>query len=51
MLQWPNGLTIDYKHERIYWCDAFNDRIESVNLNGGDHWVRIADPLGGATTG
>ena len=42
MLQWPNGLTIDYHHERIYWCDAFNDRIESVNLDGGDHKVSVA---------
>ncbi len=43
LLQWPNGLSIDYSGDgrgRIYWCDAFNDRIESVDLNGENRQVR-----------
>ena len=29
----PNGLTLDYEKEVLYWCDARKDRIESINLN------------------
>ena len=28
----PNGLTIDYENEILFWCDARLDRIESFNL-------------------
>ena len=28
----PNGVTIDYEHQVMYWCDAGLDRIESINL-------------------
>ncbi|KAK3083345.1 hypothetical protein FSP39_020255 [Pinctada imbricata] len=33
-LGWPNGLSIDYDEDMIYWADALKDRIERVNLNG-----------------
>nr|XP_018901907.1 PREDICTED: prolow-density lipoprotein receptor-related protein 1 [Bemisia tabaci] len=33
-LQWPNGLTIDYQTTRLYWCDAYLDKIEHINLDG-----------------
>ncbi|XP_059178824.1 low-density lipoprotein receptor-related protein 2-like isoform X2 [Physella acuta] len=33
-LGWPNGLTIDYEEEKIYWADAHRDRIERANLDG-----------------
>ncbi|PIK56419.1 putative low-density lipoprotein receptor-related protein 4 isoform X3 [Apostichopus japonicus] len=33
-VHWPNGLTIDYEEERIYWTDANTGRIESANFNG-----------------
>ena len=33
-LVWPNGLTIDYVEQRIYWADAFLDRIEYSNVDG-----------------
>ena len=26
-LYWPNGLTIDLHGNRLYWADAFLDRI------------------------
>ena len=35
-LIWPNGLTIDYILDRLYWVDARRDVIESVDLNGND---------------
>ena len=31
-LQWPNGLSIDYTANRLYWCDAYVDRIESIDI-------------------
>lgn len=33
-LTWPNGLTIDYEEQRIYWADAFLDKIEYSFVNG-----------------
>jgi hypothetical protein len=35
-LNFVNGLTIDYKNERIYWVDAAFDKIESSTLEGDD---------------
>ena len=31
---WPNGITIDYTLNRIWWTDARQDTIESADLNG-----------------
>lgn len=31
---WPNGITIDYIAERVYWVDASRDYIASCDLNG-----------------
>ncbi|CAG2068168.1 unnamed protein product, partial [Timema podura] len=33
-LQWPNGLSIDYPSKKLYWCDAYLDKIERINLDG-----------------
>lgn len=33
-LVWPNGLTIDYPAQRIYWVDANLDKIEYSNIDG-----------------
>ncbi|GFR69842.1 low-density lipoprotein receptor-related protein 2-like, partial [Elysia marginata] len=33
-LGWPNGLTVDFEEERIYWADAQKDRIERAALDG-----------------
>ena len=33
-LGWPNGLTIDYSTDRLYWADAREDVIERINLDG-----------------
>ncbi|XP_042220954.1 prolow-density lipoprotein receptor-related protein 1-like isoform X2 [Homarus americanus] len=33
-LQWPNGLTIDFKKRHLYWCDGFYNKIERIGLDG-----------------
>ena len=33
-LVWPDGLTIDYTTQILYWADASLDKIESSNVDG-----------------
>lgn len=33
-VEWPNGISIDYIAERIYWVDARQDYIASSDLHG-----------------
>uniref|UniRef100_A0A1B6E2K9 EGF-like domain-containing protein n=1 Tax=Clastoptera arizonana TaxID=38151 RepID=A0A1B6E2K9_9HEMI len=35
-LDWPNGITIDYGNDRLYWVDAKQLVIESIKLDGSD---------------
>ncbi|KAF7998627.1 hypothetical protein HCN44_011035 [Aphidius gifuensis] len=35
-ITWPNGLTIDYPTEKIYWTDAKHPAILSAKLDGTD---------------
>uniref|UniRef100_A0A8C7GPZ6 Low-density lipoprotein receptor-related protein 2 n=1 Tax=Oncorhynchus kisutch TaxID=8019 RepID=A0A8C7GPZ6_ONCKI len=35
-LGWPNGLTIDYMNDRLYWADALLDQIGHVGIDGYD---------------
>jgi low-density lipoprotein receptor-related protein 1 (alpha-2-macroglobulin receptor) len=30
---WPNGLSIDEEEKRIYWCDSYLQKIESMSLS------------------
>lgn len=41
---WPNTLVIDQYANRLYWADAFLDKIESCDLNGKHRRTVIADP-------
>uniref|UniRef100_A0A182QTE4 Sortilin-related receptor n=1 Tax=Anopheles farauti TaxID=69004 RepID=A0A182QTE4_9DIPT len=42
---WPNGVTIDYMAERLYWVDASKDYIASSDLDGKNfHKVLQQDP-------
>lgn len=34
IVQWPNGISVDYIAERIYWVDARGDYIASSDLDG-----------------
>ncbi|ERL95566.1 sortilin-related receptor [Dendroctonus ponderosae] len=34
-VEWPNGITVDYVSNRIYWVDARKDYIGSSDLQGG----------------
>lgn len=38
---WPNGLTIDYQEDRIWWVDARLGTVESVLLNGQDRKITM----------
>ena len=33
-LIWPNGITIDYDHQILYWIDAGLDTLEYSNVDG-----------------
>lgn len=33
-LGWPNGLSIDFDENRLYWCDALLDHVQHSNLDG-----------------
>lgn len=41
-LIWPNGLTIDYAAQRIYWADANLDKIEYSNVDGGGRFTLLS---------
>uniref|UniRef100_A0A3Q2Q3X8 Low-density lipoprotein receptor-related protein 2 n=1 Tax=Fundulus heteroclitus TaxID=8078 RepID=A0A3Q2Q3X8_FUNHE len=50
-LGWPNGLAIDWSSMRLYWVDAFFDKIEHSNFNGQnrlslDRITQISHPFG-----
>ena len=36
LLGWPNGLSLDYDEDRLYWCDALLDHVQHANLDGTD---------------
>ena len=46
-LRWPNGVAVDPVNIRIYWIDAYYDRLESATYNGGDRRVLINKDLVG----
>jgi len=33
-LYWPNGLTLDYAADKLYWVDAKHHVIECAGLDG-----------------
>ncbi|XP_047139272.1 low-density lipoprotein receptor-related protein 1 isoform X1 [Hydra vulgaris] len=42
-LIWPNGLALDYDENKVYWTDAKIDRIESMDFDGRNRVVVIAN--------
>ena len=33
-IYWPNGVVVDYETKRIFWTDAYLNRVESSDYNG-----------------
>lgn len=44
-LFWPNGLTVDYAAERLYWADAKYHVIECANLDGSHRRTVISEGM------
>ena len=40
-ISWPNGITIDYEDNYIYWVDASHSYIHRANLDGSDRWDNV----------
>ena len=40
-LKYPNGLTIDFTTQRLYWCDAKTDVIGSMYFDGTAQQVHL----------
>ena len=41
-LAWPNGLTIDYVLDQLYWVDARMDMIQSADFSGSKRSVHTS---------
>ncbi|XP_076784335.1 low-density lipoprotein receptor-related protein 1B-like [Arvicanthis niloticus] len=42
-ITWPNGISIDYEENKLYWCDARSDKIERIDLDtGGNREVLLS---------
>lgn len=44
-LGWPNGLALDFKEKKLYWCDAKLDKIEIANFDGSSRRELVSDQL------
>ncbi|KAM7407483.1 hypothetical protein PAMA_003284 [Pampus argenteus] len=44
-LVWPNGLTLDYEEERLYWADASLQKIERSSLTGANREVIVSTAI------
>ena len=42
---WPNGITIDFHEQKLYWVDAKLDKIEIMNLDGSNRRVILDHKL------
>ena len=42
---WPNGITIDFHEQKLYWADAKLDKIEIMNLDGSNRRVILDNKL------
>ncbi|XP_059895450.1 LOW QUALITY PROTEIN: low-density lipoprotein receptor-related protein 2a [Gadus macrocephalus] len=44
-LVWPNGLTLDYEEQRLYWADASLQKIERSSLTGDNREVIVSTAI------
>lgn len=49
-ITWPNGLTLDFINDRIYWADAREDYIEFASLDGTSRHTGKTRTLSWSTT-
>ncbi|MEQ2207778.1 hypothetical protein XENOCAPTIV_018486, partial [Xenoophorus captivus] len=42
-IHWPNGLTVDYGQQKLYWADAKHNFIHRSNLDGSSRYVLLQD--------
>ncbi|XP_045116249.1 LOW QUALITY PROTEIN: low-density lipoprotein receptor-like [Portunus trituberculatus] len=33
-VHWPNGITVDYTNQKLYWCDGYLNKIKMSNMDG-----------------
>ena len=45
-LVWVNSLALDYENRLLYWCDAYLDKIERVDLHGNNRVLILDLSLG-----
>lgn len=43
---WPNGVTVDYPEQKIYWSDAYLDRIEYSSVDGSGRQILESESNG-----
>ena len=44
-IAWPNGITIDFHNQKLYWVDAKLDKIEIMNLDGSSRRILLSESL------
>uniref|UniRef100_A0A3B3DWZ7 EGF-like domain-containing protein n=1 Tax=Oryzias melastigma TaxID=30732 RepID=A0A3B3DWZ7_ORYME len=44
-ITWPNGLTLDFVNDRIYWADAREDYIAFASLDGTNRHTVLAEDI------
>lgn len=44
-IAWPNGITIDFYNQKLYWADAKLDKIEVTNLDGSNRRIVLSERL------
>lgn len=43
-VHWPNGITVDYANQKLYWCDGYLSKIKMSNMDGSGIEVRWGGP-------
>ncbi|XP_063787353.1 low-density lipoprotein receptor [Pseudophryne corroboree] len=42
-IEWPNGITLDLIHQRLYWVDSKLHTLSSIGVSGDNRMMVIAD--------